>query len=417
MYCEDESSMIVRRIKAEEYKRIQELMSLAFEFEFDNDKPAEDIARESRENPDGELDAQPECTWAAFEDDGSTMMGSVCAIPFTVNFDGHSADMYGIGGVNTLPMYRRRGCIRAIFERSLPAMYADGGVFSYLYPFSNVFYRAFGYERGCVRRHWTIKLGAIPKWDMTGTARLLEKGQDLTADARRVYGVWAGRYNMMTAEQNPYNFGWARKADPFKSREYTYFYYSKDGEPKGYMTFTPKNDAEGRPLECSQFIFADLEGFKGLLSLLKGFASDHECVSFRLPDDIDWLPLIPEASFGNVKCETESFGMVRVINVQKALLLASARGEGELVLDISDVHIPENNGCFCVKWENGSVISAEHTEREPDLRMGIGDFSRLLLGRHDASAIVFMESIELHCSLEKVAGLFFKKPNYITKPF
>lgn len=409
--------MIIRRIRNEEYKRIGQLMALAFEFPTDNDKPADEIAREAVSSPRSKLDECPDCTWAAFEDDDSTMMSSVCSIPFTSRFDGHDVRMFGIGGVNTLPMYRRNGCVRAIFERALPAMYSDGGVFSYLYPFSYAYYRKFGYERGCERRAWTVKLDAIPKWSLGGYTRLAEAGADFQDDARRIYTAWADKYNMMTREENAYDFLWIKELNPFKTREYTYVYYSACGEPKGYVSFKPQADKPGNPLDCIRLQFSDKEGFKGILSLLKGFASDHECAVFRLPTDIDWQTLMPETNFGNLKSATESFGMVRAVNVAEALRLAAARGEGALVLDISDGHIPENNGRYDVRFSGGRVTEASRTERAPDLRMGVCDFSSLIMGRHDVDALEYMEDTELLCAPERAAGLFFKKPSYINKGF
>ena len=65
-----------------------------------------------RENPHELIDEHPEFIWAAFEDDDKYMISSVCVMPFTARFDGSDTLMYGIGGVNTLPAYRRGGCVR-----------------------------------------------------------------------------------------------------------------------------------------------------------------------------------------------------------------------------------------------------------------------------------------------------------------
>ena len=222
---------------------------------------------------------------------------------------------------------------------------------------------------------------------------------------------------MMTREQQPYDFLWVNEANPFKTCEYTYVYYSAGGEPKGYMTFNGKDNKPLWTLECSRFHFTDTEGLKGLLTLLKSLNADHFDARFFLPADIDWQPLIPEASQNAVSCEVKPMGMARIVNVERALMLAKARGQGELALEISDGQIPENDGRFLVSYADGHVLSVERTDREPDMVMGVGDFSRLLIGRHDVSALEYMDGVKLCCAPERAAELFYTKPIYITKPF
>ena len=80
------------------------------------------------------------------------MMSTFTVSDFTVQFDGSPCQLGGIGGVATLPQYRRRGGIRACFREALPDMYGSGYDFSYLYPFSTAYYRKFGYEN-CVQKY------------------------------------------------------------------------------------------------------------------------------------------------------------------------------------------------------------------------------------------------------------------------
>ena len=64
-------------------------------------------------------------------------------IPHQVIFDGTGK----MGGSECPASGRKRKkFIRNIFEYAMKEMYEDGYVFSYLYPFSHVYYRKFGYE-------------------------------------------------------------------------------------------------------------------------------------------------------------------------------------------------------------------------------------------------------------------------------
>ena len=136
-----------------------------------------------------------------------------------------------------------------------------------------------------------------------------------------------------------------------------------------------------------------------------------------LPSDIWWRLLIPEQSFGLCECKDINCGMVRVINVAQVLRMASSKGSGSLVLDITDAQIPQNNGRFEVRFADGATADVGMTDKEPDLRMGINDFSRLILGRYDTEALAYMDGVEVLCPPDKAAKLIFKKPQYITRYF
>ena len=109
--------MIVRKTALEEARRVNELFAICFEMPYTN-CPA-----------DPEKDDATH--WAAFDEDGE-MMSTFTVSDFTVQFDGSPCKMGGIGGVATLPQYRRRGGIRACFREALPDMYGSGYDFSYL---------------------------------------------------------------------------------------------------------------------------------------------------------------------------------------------------------------------------------------------------------------------------------------------
>ena len=102
--------MIVRKTALEEARRVNELFAVCFEMPYAN-CPA-----------DPEKDDATH--WAAFDEDGE-MMSTFTVSDFTVQFDGSPCKMGGIGGVATLPQYRRRGGIRACFREALPDMYGS----------------------------------------------------------------------------------------------------------------------------------------------------------------------------------------------------------------------------------------------------------------------------------------------------
>ena len=104
--------MIVRKTRSEESIRVNELFAIAFEQPMEKGPATEE--------------ERGLCHWAAFEENAGEMMSTLTVTDFSVGFDGHLCKMGGIGGVATLPQYRRRRGIRGCFQAALPDMYGAG---------------------------------------------------------------------------------------------------------------------------------------------------------------------------------------------------------------------------------------------------------------------------------------------------
>lgn len=409
--------MIIRKIKPEELKRTIELFSIAFEFGNDMDKSAEEVFEEISQNPKSREDAHWSQRWAAFEDDDKTMMSYFIAQPFPVHFDGSIYTMTGIGGVASLPQYRRSGGIRGCFEAALPAMYQDGVTFSYLYPFSSAYYRKFGYEMGCERLQYHIRLDSLKPYAVNGRSFLVEQGNRMLPEIQQIYRVWQNKYNMMIANEE-YEFAWVGKSNPVKDQVFTYVYKSETGEPMGYMSVKQVNESDGRNLQCTRFCYTCPEGLKGLLGVLIALGSDHAHVTFEVPADRDLTMIFPEWSMGAISLKKYWSGMVRVVNVETVLSGARYRGDGSLAIAITDKQIAENCDTFVVTFADGKATSVVKGDcASPDITMGINEFSRLIIGTCDADSLAYMDNVTVHTENPCISQVFYKKPNLIMEYF
>ena len=414
--------MIVRKIKPEELKRTKELFSIAFEFAENIEKSAEELYEEISSSPNHREDAFWEERWAAFEDDDQTMMSYFIAQPFPVSFDGQVYAMSGIGGVATLPQYRKSGGIRGCFEAALPFMYQQGISFSYLYPFSSVYYRKFGYEMGCEKLQYHVSLSHLKIFPVTGKCFLVEPGNFMLEDIKKIYGIWQSKYNMMIANED-YEYAWVEKSNPVKNQEFTYVYKDSLNAPLGYMTVKQAMEPDGRNVSCTRFCFTCTEGLKGLLNLLISLGSDHAYATFEVPADVDLTLLLPEWSKGAVSLKKYWSGMVRVVNVAKVLNGSKYIGSGLVKLAITDPQIPENNGVFQVTFEEGvckKVIQSsmiDDLDEVADIRMSINEFSRLIIGTSDVHSLPYMDGVTVLNPSAPLNQIFYKKPNYIMEFF
>ena len=357
--------MIVRKTLPEEYRRVNELFAICFETPYQN----------CPIDPDND----PNTHWAAYDSDGE-MMSTFTVSDYTVLFDGHDCLMGGIGGVATLPEYRRRGGIRACFNAALKDMYGAGYAFSYLFPFSTAYYRKFGYETCVQKLKWVVDLSQLNPPKTVGRYRLAEKHRPMTKEIQAVDQVLERRWNMMVQHREEY-YRWTEKANPAVTQEFTYVCFDEQNVPHGYTTFRQVSEPDGRNLICRRFCFTDREGFAGLMGLFKSLASDHTYVKFETPVLPSLQYLLPEWSLGAVSWTLlASSGMVRVINAEQVLKSARYLGTGRCVLEIRDPQIPENSGTFAVTFADGEARSVERTETEADAVMEISTFSALIAG-------------------------------------
>lgn len=409
--------MIIRKIRPEELKRTLELFAIAFEFSNDISKSPEEVYEDITKNPMSREDAFWGERWAAFEDDDKTMMSYFIDQPFPVQFDGNVYTMTGIGGVATLPQYRKSGGIRGCFEAALPSMYENGIAFSYLYPFSSAYYRKFGYEMGCEHLIYHFRLNSLKHFAVSGNSSLVEPGNFMLGDIKQIYRVWQNKYNMMIVNED-YEFAWIEKSSPVKNQEFTYVYKSGSGEPMAYMTVKQSIEPDGRNLKCTRFVFTCTEGLKGLLNILIALGSDHSYATIEVPADADLTLILPEWAMGAVTLNKRWAGMVRVVNVETVLKGARYCGSGSLTISVTDRQIADNCGTFAVTFSDGKAVSvAKVPAASPDISMGINEFSRLIIGTCDTSSLPYLDNVTVHNVSACLDQVFYRKPNLILEYF
>ncbi len=395
--------MIVRKTTAEEARRIDELFAICFEMPLSN-CPA------SPEHDDA-------VHWAALDEDGE-MMSTFTISDYIIRFDGQESKMGGIGGVATLPQYRRNGGIRSCFQAALPDMYRQGYDFSYLYPFSTGYYRKFGYECCCQGWQWQVNLGLLNPPKGCGTFRLVEKSHPQVEAIRALDQLWEKQYNMMVQHQES-DYDWVLKADPAVKQEFTYVCYDEAGNPNAYVSFRLANEPSGRNLFCNRFCFANKSGFQTAMSLFKSLSSDHPYVKFQTPVSTGFQYLMPEWSQGAAVWELmASRGMVRVVNVRRVLEKAAYQGSGAVTLEIQDPQIPENTGCFTVSFADGKAKSVVPSQNAPDAVLTIPAFSALISGVCSLSeADGYLNGLKIQNSAAPLSQVFYRKPLWIVDYF
>lgn len=332
-------------------------------------------------------------------DNGGRAISAMYVGAYTVRFGGEQVLMGGIGGVASLPDARRLGGIREIMKASFRDMYDTGYVFAELYPFSTEYYHQFGFEKGMKVNVWTLPLEHIRADETGGRIRQLLPG-DSTAPLTEIYNKAYAGWNLSCVRRD-----FDRKMDLAKminDQRYVFVWEDELGVPKGFM-ITKKKEVEGQPvLDCTTnfglnnaMIFTEARAFRALVSFAKkAFSADYRAIKFQTPACLHMDALLGEGTSCRIAGKWN--GMVRVINVEKALQFCRCRGEGSIVLHITDKMLPENNGGWRITYAPGQPNQVEKTDDAPDITMDIADFSVLICGIASGEDLAWMPGVQVH---------------------
>lgn len=370
--------MYTRKIRSSEFRDTRKLFAIAFEAPASAESLSAGEMQRIRQSPRTRDEFYRLERWAAFTDDDA-MMACLIGAPAPVRFDGHEVPCTCIGGVSCRPEFRRQGAIASCFRQHFADAYDQGAVLSYLYPFSTVFYRQFGYELCVEAVDWRFDIASIPEFTgVNGTVRMNEGDREDEA-IRAIYAAHMQPYNLSFCRED-WEWQGHISQHPERDGRFTYVWRNAGGEAKAYFTFRKEYDDSRRQsvMACSAFHFVDAEGVRGLLNFIRSFRSHFQRVHIRLPRDCRLERILPEVS-GSCERTLHFTGMGRVINVRRALELARYQGSGEVCFAVDDPCLPRNSGMYRVVFEDGRCVSIDQTGT-PAVTLGMADFSRLLLG-------------------------------------
>ena len=218
--AQEGSSVVIRPVEPEEMPEFNRIVALSLAMS------AERIT-----------DMRPEFTLCAFE--SGRLATCYAAWPFTMRLNGAPVPVAAVTTVSTLPIYRRRGHLRAIMDADFQRMHESGGPpIAVLYASLAAIYQRFGY--GIVSTHHSYRVEPrFLVFSQPGTVRgtLREVTRDeagLLNDLYRRFGyVRTGYLHRARAL-------WAANAlaEPPPEHTLTLLVYEEDGEPLGHVIYT-----------------------------------------------------------------------------------------------------------------------------------------------------------------------------------
>ena len=361
--------MNIRKLKQEELLAAEALESLSFVFPLADDREKELETEEYK--PD---------RWGCFDDNGM-LTTTLTNHNLPVWLDGQAAAARGVGGVVSDPVSRGQGHVRAMFKHVLQADRAEGMLFSVLYPFSHAFYRKFGYElcHEQMKARFPTEALKVFRTSNPPQARLLTP-DDNPASLQPVYDAFAKQYSFMAA-RNEHTWGRIEIEDPRKAKRYWYA-LSRNGKDTAYATFfyRPSSKPYVRTLCLREYAFADRRAFADLMAFLHRFAAQAKDIEMYLPANIPLASLLDDCYA--VEQNIANKPMARALHVAHVLqAMRHPKENGTYSVFVEDAFLPENTGCYIVKYaENGEVNVTQSKRENADLRVSIHTFTQLVFG-------------------------------------
>lgn len=416
--------MRVDKLEGKDYILASRVMNMAFNADWAEETSLEEATRTLEEEL-SRGDIVPERIGAF--DDNNDLMAQVQFNPFRSFMWGASVPMEGIGGVATLPQFRRRGAIRAIMKEGFRRMNERGTVITILYPFSSKFYRKFGYESFVEMDVAFINTRLIDPVmpPPEGAWRMLQPADE----ASNIQAQWEADYRALSEEveagfqlaTHRDDWAWSRIIKSNESRKgklFSYiFYRHKDREaeePIVACSLSIGADGHNQQMNVHHAVCKDNEAVLALLAFLHSFSNDQTEAKVNLPTGSSIHRYLKEHA-GIGRTERTFHGMIGVVNVQRFLehYVRFAPEPLPLTVSVFDEFSGWNTGVYSINVDEASVgftpIQADnklmYQERataliadqglcEPDVFCKPEGLALLLLGLDDGSHLVGSGLIE-----------------------
>ncbi len=334
-----------------------------------------------------------------------------------VHYDGNELLMYGIGGVLSDYSKPYKGAMQQIFAEAFLRMKEQGACISHLFPFSDDYYRQYGYEISSEKAIWEVPVAAIKKMG-DGYFVLFDNSEKMKREIREIYECFAARQNLSVVRTDADWDAFFEAHTAFAGNCYTFVSYTDVGAD-GFVSFSRKKEGDKRPdFHADSICFKTYAGLRGLLAYFSTQTSYIENVFLELPADIDLFPLL-DSRVGNGMRHTHRFvrniGLSRVVCVEELLKASRFHGKGTASIRIvNDAYCPWNNDCFTVAFGDETTVTRGG---EPDIEMDIGAFTAGILGRCDLDTLTAFPSVRILGNEDALRNIFYKKPCWIADKF
>lgn len=318
---------------------------------------------------------------AAWE--GETIVAGAGAFPLQTSVPGGaSVPTAGVTVVGVLPTHRRRGLMTQLLRRQLEDARRDGEALAALWASEATIYGRFGFGLAS----WTGEL-EVPKertafalpFEPVGAVRVVGPDEALETFPQVYDAARAQIPGMMSRTRDWWELRMLNDAPdrPSQGGPTNRVLLEHDGLPVGYALYRMSQSFEDGSSTGKVIVREAVGATDAATREIWRFLFDIDWVArieaSLLPVDHPLLLLLAEPRRARFRLSDALW--IRLVEVGAALSARTYSGDGALTLEVEDVLLPENSGCW--RLEGGR---AERTDAGPDLRLGIDTLGSAYLG-------------------------------------
>lgn len=334
-------------------------------------------------------------------------LGALALLDMGQWFGGASVPTGGVVAVGVEPFARGAGHGGRLMAEMLGELAARRCALSTLFPATNAFYRASGYELAGVRYDVSLRLrelaldGAI---DLTGVWMRPLTADDLPA-IRRLY---AARARLANGWMDRHRYLWARVQNWLGELRQGYVIGHAD-EIEGYVFAVQRRQSGVAEQELGIGDAVTLT--RRAAARVVAFCGDHStlCPRARLnlaPDDLIFTVLAES----NFEARLMMPWMLRIVDVERAL---AARGfpaavRGTLSIELADELLPANQGRWTLEVEGG--VASVKPGGAGALALDVRALASLFSGARSASALARFGACRGEAATLALADALFAGP-------
>ncbi|MGF2054966.1 GNAT family N-acetyltransferase [Vagococcus fluvialis] len=319
------------------------------------------------------------------------VLSQIVSYPFEVTIKGQVMKMSGIGDVASYPETRGSGGIRNIFSTIFKDLHENGTELSYLAPFSQPFYRKFGYETVFDSEEIRIPKAVITqiKPEKKGKIKRVKwEDEETKAILKEIYRDTLEKVHGSVIRED---YWW--QYTMIKKQKRVAICYDDNNMPQGYLIYGLVGASEFQIFEMA---YRNSFALRKLMSFVSSHSgSFNEFVSTNLPDKAV-LELFTEIS--GITRKTYSYMMVKIVNFKQFIEkypFKKVEKEADFYVEIQDNSCEWNNGIFHLVIKNGKATCEKVTEANKiDYSGSIQHFTQVFMGRLTLDQAVWLELID-----------------------
>ena len=350
----------------------------------------------------------PDWTIGAFVD--GRPVAVIRTTPMARRINGHGVRYGTIGPVACLAEHRRKGYVGKLLRMTLERMRDQGMPLSGLHTPHDALYRRFGWERAEGKKRYVFRARDVSLRFQGAPGSMESVSADDWHRLEDVYRRSAAPRNGALHRPEV----WWRNAvlrDFINNRErQALLWFDQRGEAQGFIVYSPRQiEVAGggeSELQVYDLVALTSDAYLGLYQhLLTHDIAARIYVNAPLADPFPDLVVDPR----QVEVQRAEGAMVRIVDVEHALMMRSYAGSGDasLTMRVIDDTAPWNDGVWRVATADGR-LHAERANGEADIELSVNFLAPLFTGwiNPETAARTGMISVRREEALEQAAQLF-----------